>query len=165
MFEEIWKDIEGYVGLYKISNLGRVYSYRSKRCLTLPIGSQGYRVVALTNNKIKHFKLHRLLAQTFINNPKDKPCVNHIDGVRHNNQLWNLEWCTYKENTRHAFDTGAMKNPSGEGSSKSKLKDEDVLEIRKMYAEGELQSSLATRFNVTHSNISSIVLRKSWKHL
>lgn len=126
--QEIWKPIEGWEGLYEISNLGRVrgvekvtpFGSRTKtyhmRLLTPCVGKRGYYVVALNhNNKAKTYTLHRLIAKAFIPNPENKPCIDHIDGNKLNNKIDNLRWCTYKENsnnpiTRKKMSTSTKKN-------------------------------------------------------
>ena len=99
--DEIWHDIEGYEGLYQISNKGRVKSlYKgSERILRPGIDGSGYMFVCLCYDNVrKYFKLHRLIAQAFIPNPENKPQVNHLDECKINNTLENLEWTTAKEN-------------------------------------------------------------------
>lgn len=109
--EEIWKNINGYEGLYQVSNLGRVRSldrYRKGKansdtfCKGREIkhrASNGYRIINLCKNGKYEFKLiHRLVAEAFIPNPNNFPCVDHINGVRSDNNKDNLRWCTYKEN-------------------------------------------------------------------
>lgn len=98
---EIWKDIDGYEGLYQVSNLGRVKS--SKHDIILKTYSnRGYHQVQLSKNNIKSNKtIHRLVAQAFIPNPDNKPQVNHIDEDKTNNKVSNLEWVTAKENSNH----------------------------------------------------------------
>ena len=99
---EVWKDIEGYEGLYKISNYGEVWSERRQRLLKKNKNNRGYYVVGLNkNNNQKQFTVHRLIAINFIDNPSEKPCVNHIDENKTNNHVSNLEWCTHKENSNH----------------------------------------------------------------
>lgn len=118
---EIWKDVKGYEKHYKISNYGRVlscgknvwnrfaYIYRDNFILKKR-NNLGYNVVVLyLNGKRNVVKVHRIVAEHFIANPENKPFVNHIDGNRENNRIDNLEWCTAKENVRHAWATGLAK--------------------------------------------------------
>lgn len=105
--EEIWKDIEGYEGLYQVSNLGRVKSLNYKRSgkegiLTPTPIYGGYMHINLyKNGKPKPYLIHRLVAQSFIPNPNNLPEVNHKDENKENNSVDNLEWCTSKYNANH----------------------------------------------------------------
>lgn len=101
--EEVWKDIEGYEGLYQVSSWGRVRSvFRYYKILRGLKTTNGYLRVALCKNgKTKFHSVHRVVAQAFIPNPQNKPQVNHIDENKDNNHVENLEWCTAKENTNH----------------------------------------------------------------
>ena len=96
---EIWKDVKGYEGLYKISNYGDVWSVRKQMLLKKCNNSRYYQVTLAKNKNHKNFTIHRLVATHFVDNPFEKPCVNHIDENKTNNHYSNLEWCTYKENT------------------------------------------------------------------
>ena len=99
---EIWKDIEGYEGLYQISNLGRVKSLNRNKVMTLRVKRNGYKEVSLSkDNTKKHYLVHRLVAQAFIPNTGNKPTVNHIDEDKTNNNVDNLEWATMKEQNNH----------------------------------------------------------------
>lgn len=100
---ETWKDIPGYEGLYQASTLGRIRSvYCSGKILKNNLQPNGYEAVTLYKNKIKKFCLvHRLIAITFVPNPKNKPAVNHKDEVRNHNIATNLEWVTNKENQNY----------------------------------------------------------------
>ena len=107
---EEWRDIEGYEGLYQISNLGRVRSLNCrghKGCigiLTPRLDGKGYEMVALyKEGKARNIKVHRLVAQAFIPNPNNYPQVNHKDENKTNNDVKNLEWCTNEYN--HNYGT------------------------------------------------------------
>lgn len=108
--QEIWKDIEGYEGLYQISNFGRVKSFQKsskyhspKEMILKPsLINSGYGVVTLYNqNKRQKFQVHRLVASAFIPNLQNLPCVNHKDENKLNNCAENLEWCTYSYNNNY----------------------------------------------------------------
>lgn len=104
MNNEVWKDIEGYEGLYKISDKGRVKSigYGKERILKPANNGRGYLLVGLCkNNEKKHFLVHRIVAQAFIPNPQNLPQVNHQDENPSNNSVENLEWCTAKYNNNY----------------------------------------------------------------
>jgi hypothetical protein len=105
MKKEIWKDIPGYEGLYKISNLGNVYSVRNKKCLSKSKRTT-YSLVCLSKcGKHECFHVHRLVAIAFIPNPENKPQVNHINCNRHDNRVENLEWVTLDENYMHYWNS------------------------------------------------------------
>lgn len=122
---EIWKDIKGYENIYQVSNLGNVRSldridkYKNrplKGKLIKPYNNNGYSIAKLwQNNKYKMLSIHRLVAIAFIDNIYKKPCVNHINGIKNDNRIDNLEWCTHKENIQHAFDTGLAVNKGMKG--------------------------------------------------
>lgn len=107
---EIWKDIVGYEGLYQISNLGRVKNLRhgKERIMRACVNGSGYYQLSLVKNEVKkNYRIGRLLAQTFIPNPENKPCINHKDLNKINDLISNLEWNTYSENTKHARNNDA----------------------------------------------------------
>lgn len=100
--KEVWKDIEGYEGLYQVSSFGRVHSLYKNIILKGVKATGGYTIVNLSKNGSTSTKtIHRLVAQVFIPNPENKPGVNHIDEDKSNNRVDNLEWMTAKENVNH----------------------------------------------------------------
>ena len=98
--KELLVDICGFEGLYQISNQGRVFSVKKKIFIKLDENNQqGYQVVKLCKNGKRYkFRVHRLVAEAFIPNPENKPCVDHINTIRNDNRVENLRWVTYKEN-------------------------------------------------------------------
>lgn len=166
---EIWKDIEGYEGYYQISNLGRVKSLIRKSTgtnttkenfLNLEISKKGYYRASLSmNGKIKKISLHRLIAIHFIDNPFNKKCVNHINGVRLDNRIENLEWSTYSENSKHGYVSNKRKNPI------RKLEEWQVLEIKSKlnnFKRGD-GLRLANEYGVSKYIISLIKTGKTYK--
>lgn len=104
---EEWKPICGYEGLYEVSNLGKVKSLnynntKQEKILSQVKKDNGYLYVNLyQKGNSKNFRVHRLVANAFIDNPSNLPCVNHKDENKENNQVYNLEWCTHKYNTNY----------------------------------------------------------------
>lgn len=166
---EIWKDIKGYEGYYQISNYGDVKSVerniigRNRKEIILKGGFDGkYFFVILQKNCIKkHFKIHRLVALNFIDNPLNKPEVNHIDGNKLNNHVNNLEWNTMSENQKHAFKIG-LNSTKGEKHPRHKLTWNEVIFIRSLV--GINQHYLARKFNISQATIWDILNFKTWKY-
>lgn len=105
---EVWKDIDGYEGTYQISNLGRV---QNNGHILVPFDNgNGYLTVGLSkHSRVKKYKVHRLVAMAFLDNPFCQSDVNHKDGNKHNNDVSNLEWCNRSYNIRHAYEKGLNK--------------------------------------------------------
>ena len=171
MKKEEWKSIKGYESQYEISSFGNVKSLPKKRgkktydyfirknC----IGRGGYYRISLCSDyKIKSITIHRLVAIHFIDNKKNKPCINHKDGNKLNNAVENLEWCTYKENYKHAVKFGLTKKiGSGENQPRHKLSINNVEEIRKSKLKVK---QLSLKFNVSIYCIYDILSNKNWKN-
>lgn len=164
--EEIWRDVLGYEGFYKISNLGRLMSLnrtdkKGSNIIMKPYQSRGYFQVNLKVKGIRKMKhIHRLIAIAFIPNPENKPHINHIDGNKGNNSMSNLEWCTPQENVRHAYDILNVIN------KRRKLSKEDVFYILSLGNFSDKKSlELSKIFNVSKSCISSIRRRTYYKNI
>lgn len=173
---EIWKPIKGYEGLYEVSNLGRVksLSFRNSRgtfkrdLIMKSENCHGYKRLSLSTNDVqKGFSVHRLVSQAFISNPDNKTQINHKDYDKTNNHVENLEWCTAKENTRHAVAGGRKGDNRGEKHGQSELTEAQVKRIRLMkeITPNITQRVIANMFNVSQSQISHILLREQWKHI
>jgi hypothetical protein len=120
--EEVWKDISEYEGIYQVSNIGNIKSLErevsnnrfigvtnvlKEKYLKPGLSSNKYMTVILSDGtKRKTFLLHRLIADSFIENDENKPYINHKDGNKLNNNVSNLEWCTASENGKHAHKIG-----------------------------------------------------------
>lgn len=174
---EIWKQIDEYDGMYEISTLGRVKSFKAKtEKILIPTKDRyGYFSVRLCKNGIiKRFKVHRLVACVFIKNPNNYTDVNHKDGNKANNTLENLEWVTRSQNLKHAFDlglkvgTGGGGISNGENNGNHKLTQKDVKEIREKYIpKSKLYGSvaLAKEYGVCKRTIQEIVNNQTWKEI
>lgn len=175
---EVWKDINGFEGLYQVSNLGRVKSLQRYRkgkrgaptmcketILYLHRGKNGYLQVCLSKNSKKYSPLvHRLVGEAFINNTDKLPCIDHIDGNRENNVVNNLRWCTTKDNMNF---TGVRKSISEiqKTSVACKRHQRDIQEGCKkpivcVFPDGRVQefdsaAAIEKEYGFGHSNIAA----------
>ncbi len=169
MIEE-WRDVPGYELYFKVSNTGKVFSKRTNKELSVSIGKTGYKILStrLDGRKSKAIalKVHRLVALAFIDNEYNKPYVNHKDGVKTNNTVGNLEWCTAKENSIHAVKTGLTIMPSGENHPSTILNVEIVKRVRELYESGLYSyANIATMLNLKKRTVAGIVRRETWKDI
>lgn len=172
---EIYKDVLCYDGVYQVSNLGTVKSLdhycegrlgsgkQSGRILKLQKCYKGYLRVSLSKNK-KVFTTgaHRLVAIAFIANPENKTQVNHINGIKTDNRVENLEWCTNKENIIHAVKNKLNKPNLGEKHHNSKLTNKQVSNVRALFRIGFKNYELAKDYGVSQTAMSKILRNETY---
>jgi hypothetical protein len=163
---EVWKDVDEFKGIFKVSNMGRVKRLKLKKFPKmlrrdeyimpqyLTDKRRDYLAVGLyVNGKCYARKVHRLVGLAFLSNPENKKTINHIKGIKTDNRATELEWATYSEQNIHAYKTGLLK--SGENHPNAKNSDKDILFIRQSKMKIK---DLAKQFNMSTSSIS--VIRK-----
>lgn len=157
------KDIKGYEGLYTISANGIVYNSKNKERKPSKING-GYLSISLYNNNTsKSYLVHRLVAITFIPNPLNLPFVNHKNGIKTDNRVENLEWCTRQENMQHAINTGLLdydnRNTKGIKNGNSKLSEANIVEIQ---TSNLTTKELSVKFKVSYQAIYLVKKNQRW---
>jgi hypothetical protein len=170
------RPIPGYEGLYEIDRRGNVYAmfgfrqWKPGRLNKTRISPEGYVTTVLQKEgKGKTRTIHRLLMLAWqpVENSHQLE-VNHIDGDKTNNDLSNLEWVTHHENMLHMFrilKTWEKNQVRGVTHGRAKLTEDNVREIRRLFAGGKARKELAAQFGVSTTNITFIVTRKLWPHI
>lgn len=160
MFQQLKEDSR-----FEISQSGIIRNVKTKYIKSQYVSDTGYYMITISkNNKSKPYRVHRLIANNFIENPKKLKEVNHIDGNKLNNDLSNLEWVSHFGNMQHAFSTG-LANNTGVKNGMTKLNERKVREIKELLKQGISQYKIAKKYNVSRSAILKIHLNKTWKHL
>ena len=166
--DEVWEPVAGYEKFYHVSNYGRVKSFYGKTPIILKpqLDKGGYLHLRLClDGERKNFKVHVLVATTFIPNPDNKPEVNHRIGWKLNCYVGNLEWATHEENMEHAFDNGLHVAVKGTQHYKAKIKDEQIIIYIRNNPDGLTIKQLAEKFSITTTQINNIQLGKKWRHV
>lgn len=158
MIKEMWKDIKGYEGIYQASNLGRIkslnYNQQKYEKILKPVKQKtGYYLVNLKGNALL---LHRVIANTFLENPNNFKTINHKDGNKANNSVDNLEWCSYSDNLKHAYKNKLKIATSNHLKKKIIQYDKNYNFIKIWGCSKDIEREL----KISHSNIS-----KCCKHI
>jgi hypothetical protein len=174
MKNKVWKSVDGFEGAYEVSTSGefrsldRTIKMSNGRTRFIKgkyfnsINKQGYITGSLgKGNKVL---IHRIVATAFLPNPNNKPTVNHKNGIKTDNRVENLEWCTYSENNKHAI-INKLRVPTGVKGSKNynaRLNESYIPVIIKKYKEGLSSRILAVEYGVSSTTILNIVNKKAW---
>ena len=175
--EIIWKSVVGFEGYYEVSNSGLIKRAKEKTIykdgriaffnetiLKPSISKKGYYRVYLSKNSKKYtINVHRIVASAFIDNLSNKPQINHINGDKKDNSVSNLEWCTNSENTFHAVKNGLTSR--GVKHFSAKINDNDVINIRQMFKDGNTASEIKKHYPISIKTIYSIKYRNTWRHV
>jgi hypothetical protein len=159
---EIWKNIENE-NYYQVSNLGNVRSLNYKNTGLTKILKQsnhedGYKIISIYINKIrKTVRIHRLVANAFIENSCNKSEVNHINGIKDDNRVENLEWCTHSENIKHSYKIGLQKGLKRTNNPNSKITEKQINEI---INSNLTQKELGKIYNISQTQVSYVIRRE-----
>lgn len=172
---EEWRDVVGFECYYEVSNIGNVRRKKGtsrlqcKQLKGIPDKDGYFRVNLKVKCKTHTKRIHRLVAMAFIDNVEQKEQINHINGIKNDNRVENLEWCSNSENRIHAYLTGLQNGLSRRGvkNNFNKLTNEEIIKIKSLYDKknGMTMKRIAEKFNVTEGCIQRIISKKNWAWL
>lgn len=170
---EQWKPIPDYEDHYMVSNKGRVMRIKGGKgatvgfILTPTYDSHGYPTFRLSKKSVygRYFG-HYLVMLAFVGARPQQMDINHINGVKTDNRLENLEYCTRSENIRHSYEVNKRKIMRGEDSGRHKVTEAQVREIRQLHQTKNMTiRQIADLLEVTHSIVEKVVHYRRWKHI
>lgn len=158
--------IDGIETNYGITEDGKLYSYHLNRFI-IPYQDRGYLQTRLIVGNIrKNFRIHRLVALTFIPNIYNLPHINHINNDRADNRVENLEWIDNAGNVAHKVAQSRQSKLKGSDNPISKLIEKDIIKIRKLYKTGNYSHrELAKLYSISHCVIGKIIRKQAWSHV
>jgi hypothetical protein len=158
-----WKPVVGREGQYEVSDDGLL-----RKVGGAPVGqwenSQGYKLARFSNPR-KTVRVHRMVAEAFVENPLNKPFINHIDCVRGHNCSLNLEWCSQWENLNHSSKLGRMQRNfwKGKRSPNARVSTETILNVREEYKKGGVSwEALGKRYGISKRSIGRIIRKETY---
>ncbi len=166
---EVFKSLPELGDKIQVSNYGRLISHNYQqqnisKIIKLPVQNGYHRIALSIDSKKRNWSVHRLVAMAFIPNPESKREINHINGIKNDNRVENLEWCTRSENSKHAFRIGLQSN-KGEKHSQSIITDLQAREIKLLIKQGLKDRQIADQFNVSSRFINRIRHNQRWSHI
>lgn len=165
MVEETWK-ICGDYPMWAVSTLGNLKWVKTLKKVYTRVEKRGYVVAQVTlKGNVKTVKVHRLVATAFLDNTENKPCVNHKDTCKTNNNVDNLEWCTHSENNKHARDNGLVPMLLGSMHGRATINEDLVHLICKDYVNGLTAAQVIKKYGVTRNQAAKLKHKTTWSHI
>jgi len=171
---EEWRDVPNFEG-YQVSSLGKIRGIdrlkQGRSGLRLTRGQElkqvpnkkGYPEVRLRKNGTHTRLVHKLVSSAFLVKSEGQTQINHINGVKTDNSVINIEWVTQSENQKHAYKLGLQPSRAGEGNSRATITDKDVTKLKLLYNSGKTTKEVSELIGVNLSIIRQIIYRKSWR--
>lgn len=170
--------------MYFVSNYGRLYNIKMKKIISgkksnyFKSSKGGYVIVSISRlgKNDAHYLMHRLVAMSFLEEDKERPFVNHIDGIPSHNYLWNLEWVNASENSQHAVKTGLINQPKGEKRKNAIWTDNEIHLVCKLISEGhkatfiyhvlgDLLNDSKVKYERVRTLYKHIIKQTHWTHI